>query len=86
MIEAARDYYSGIAGIARRMMPFPSESKLLQRIRKCRLSPPPDFADDAYVNRYADVAVAVNRGLFRSGFEHYIKHGQQEGRVRPTAC
>jgi glycosyltransferase involved in cell wall biosynthesis len=85
MIEVAKDYYSGIAGIARRMMPFPPESKLLQRIRKCRLSPPPDFADDAYVNRYADVAAAVKRGLFRSGFEHYIKHGQQEGRVRPTA-
>lgn len=33
-----------------------------------------------YLGLYPDVAAAVARGEFASGYEHYLKHGQAEGR------
>lgn len=34
-----------------------------------------------YLKEHSDVAGAVKKGLFKSGFEHYKKYGQSEGRV-----
>lgn len=38
------------------------------------------FDDAWYLNYYGDVGAAVARRQFASGFEHYVKHGQREGR------
>ncbi|MES2693657.1 MAG: radical SAM protein [Verrucomicrobiota bacterium] len=38
------------------------------------------FDDAFYLDRYPDVAAAVKRLQFASGFEHFAKHGQREGR------
>jgi len=34
-----------------------------------------------YKEKYPDVAEAVREGTFQSSFEHYVQHGQQEGKV-----
>lgn len=43
---------------------------------------PSDWDEDDYLQRYADVAEAVRNGGFRSGYEHYVLHGEQESRER----
>ena len=39
------------------------------------------FSESWYLYRYKDVAEAVKKGTFKSGYEHYIKHGKNEGRL-----
>ncbi len=40
-----------------------------------------DFDEQAYLALNPDVALAVNRGDFASGHQHWLLHGQNEGRV-----
>jgi hypothetical protein len=56
-----------------------------ERTADVPLMPPPDFDEKGYLEQYADVAKAVAGGRFTSGFDHYIKHGRAEGRIRPRA-
>jgi len=44
-------------------------------VSPCRL-----FSESWYRERYPDIAVAIARGLCKSGFVHYIKVGFREGR------
>ena len=46
------------------------------------LSPPPDFNEEKYIEHYGDVAEAAAAGNLSGGFDHYIKHGAAEGRLR----
>lgn len=46
---------------------------------------PSDWDEDDYLRRHADVAEAVRQGGFKSGYEHYVLHGEQEGRARSAA-
>lgn len=39
------------------------------------------FSENWYLHRYSDVANAVKKGSFSSGYEHYIKNGKSEGRL-----
>ena len=48
------------------------------------LTPHPSFDEEAYLAQHADVASAVERGAFTSGYEHYVLHGRAEGRTRPS--
>lgn len=36
------------------------------------------FSENWYLYRYNDVKQAVEKGTFKSGYEHYIKYGQKE--------
>ena len=46
--------------------------------------PSPDGFDEAeYLSVNSDVAEACRKGKFRSGYEHYAKHGRGENRPRP---
>ena len=47
------------------------------------LAPHPSFDEGAYLARYPDVAEAVREGRFGSAYEHFVLHGQGEGRARP---
>ena len=38
------------------------------------------FSESEYLTLYPDVAAAVKAGAFKSGYEHYVKHGKSEGR------
>ena len=40
------------------------------------------FSENWYLYRYQDVAEAVKKGTFKSGYEHYIKHGKNENPKR----
>lgn len=40
-----------------------------------------DFDEDSYLERYPDVAQAVNKGQFASGRAHFDRYGRVEGRV-----
>lgn len=39
-----------------------------------------EFKEAEYLSMYPDVAAAVKTGTFKSGYEHYEKHGKFEGR------
>lgn len=39
-----------------------------------------EFSESEYLTLYPDVAAAVNTGVVKSGYEHYLKHGKSEGR------
>jgi len=39
-----------------------------------------EFDEQFYLSRYPDVREAVEKGDFASGHEHYLGHGQHEGR------
>lgn len=41
------------------------------------------FDEPAYLTLNADVADAVSVGLFNSGYDHYLQHGREEGRLAP---
>ena len=41
----------------------------------------PNFVESDYLALYPDVADAVNKGFIRSGYEHFKKHGEAEGRL-----
>ena len=53
-------------------------------------TPPPEvplaFDEVYYLSANPDVRAAVEDKIFRSGYEHYIKHGKDEGRspTRPS--
>jgi hypothetical protein len=42
---------------------------------------PEDFDEDFYLATHADVADAFSRGDFSSGYEHFLLHGEREGRI-----
>lgn len=41
---------------------------------------PDTFDEDYYLKSYLDVKEAVKNGTFKSGYEHYMQCGYQEGR------
>lgn len=41
---------------------------------------PADFPEDCYLAMNPDIKAAVERGQFKSGLEHYMIHGRNEGR------
>lgn len=40
-----------------------------------------NFVESDYLALYPDVAEAVNKGFIKSGYEHFKKHGEAEGRL-----
>lgn len=38
------------------------------------------FSENWYLKRYNDVAVAVKKGVFKTGYHHYVTNGKSEGR------
>lgn len=40
-----------------------------------------EFDEGFYLDRYPDVAVGIGQGHFVDGWEHYEKHGREEGRT-----
>jgi hypothetical protein len=40
----------------------------------------PGFDEAFYLAKYPDVAAAVRKGYFTSGYDHYVRHGKAEGR------
>ena len=40
-----------------------------------------ELKEAEYLTLYPDVAAAVNSGVFKSGYDHYLKHGKAEGRA-----
>ena len=42
------------------------------------------FDNPAYLSMYPDVAAAVASGAFKDGEEHFLAHGQREGRLSPA--
>ena len=44
-----------------------------------------DFDEDDYLRRYPDVADAIQLGAYKSGYQHYVRHGFYEGRSLPGA-
>ena len=46
------------------------------------IRPAPDFDEQAYLGRYADVWRAVQSGKLSSGFAHYVVYGRREDRIR----
>jgi hypothetical protein len=54
------------------------------RRRAITVPPHPTFDESAYLCANPDVAEAVSRGDFASGYEHFLLHGQDEGRARPV--
>jgi len=61
----------------------PTWSELLPHLKTARLTSPSDFDEAAYLSANRDVASGVSDGRFANGYEHYIRHGRLEGRVRP---
>ncbi|PWC34861.1 hypothetical protein TSO221_30955 [Azospirillum sp. TSO22-1] len=43
--------------------------------------PPAGWREHVYLARNPDVAAAVRQGALRSGYEHYVRFGQAEGRT-----
>lgn len=46
--------------------------------------PPTTWNEALYLRIYADVAAEVQRGTFRSGYQHYLEAGRAEGRQSGT--
>lgn len=59
-------------------------SRRLGRLREklFGLRIPADFNEKKYLNEYKDVKREVRAGKFKSGYEHFIKYGMNEGRKR----
>lgn len=38
------------------------------------------FSENWYLKRYSDVAAAVKKGTYKTGYHHYIQNGKTEGR------
>lgn len=53
-----------------------------RRSRLMPIRPAPDFDEQAYLGRYADVWRAVQAGKLSSGFAHYVVYGRKEDRIR----
>jgi len=45
---------------------------------------PADFDESAYLRQNGDVAVAIGKGQYSSGYHHYLVCGRKEGRMRPA--
>ena len=45
-----------------------------------QLAPPPNWDEAQYLSKNPDVAAAVRRGRFKSGWRHYLIRGVGEGR------
>ncbi len=43
----------------------------------------PDFDEGEYLRQNPDVETRVKDGTFSSGYEHYLRYGRSEGRLRP---
>ncbi|MEM9084371.1 MAG: FkbM family methyltransferase [Pseudomonadota bacterium] len=56
----------------------------LAQKQKTMITPPDSFDDEAYLKTYPDVADAVRKGDFQSGYEHYTLFGHLENRQRPS--
>lgn len=39
-----------------------------------------EYIEKDYLEMYPDVQAAINKGLLKTGYEHYIKYGKAEGR------
>lgn len=46
---------------------------------------PPWFDEASYLRANEDVAQMVEVGAVKSGYDHFVRHGRQEGRVAPIA-
>ena len=73
----------------RKLAPVPPNatwSVVLPLLRKLRIAVPPphDFDESAYLRENPDVAVAIRAGHQKSGFTHYLLHGQHENRARTS--
>ena len=42
------------------------------------------FCEKWYVDTYSDVRNAIEKGLFKSGYEHWVKYGQHEKNRKPN--
>lgn len=51
-------------------------------IKSTAIDPPPDFNEAVYLDKNRDVLKSIQSGNLRSGFEHYIRYGRAEGRLR----
>ena len=45
-----------------------------------QFAPPPNWDEQLYLSKNPDVAEAVRRGRFKSGWRHYVIRGVEEGR------
>lgn len=74
-----------------RRIPKVSERTSIERMARITqrfgidLPAPASFDEQVYLDRNPDIKRAVIDGDFRSGYEHYILHGQEEGRERGFA-
>ena len=55
-----------------------SDSELRKRIKAKRFTR--QYKEDFYRASYADVRLAIFKGQFRSGWEHFLEYGKAEGR------
>ena len=53
----------------------------LQSEEALAFDPCPRFSEVKYRAYYTDVQGAIRDGTFRNGFDHYLRHGRQEGRA-----
>jgi hypothetical protein len=58
----------------------------LQSSEAVLFDPNPRFSEPGYRTYFPDVAAAIAAGAFRSGFDHFLRHGQHEGRVYAPAA
>lgn len=71
-------------GIRTANVPTPRQLKAAERHYRKRGAPQgknPNryFSETWYLKKYPDVAAAVERGDFKSGFDHYVRSGADEG-------
>ena len=52
-----------------------------QRTPQSQPGVPDDFDEETYLALYPDVAEAVKAGVFGSGYDHWLTHGEKEGRI-----
>jgi hypothetical protein len=51
-----------------------------QALIEQQFAPPPNWDEQQYLSKNPDVAEAVRRGRFKSGWKHYVVHGVEEKR------
>jgi hypothetical protein len=73
----------------RKLSPLPPNatwSIVLPLLTRLRISvpAPPDFDEHSYLRNNPDVDREVREGKQKSGFTHYLLHGQHEGRARTS--
>ena len=74
---------TGHATEVSRLCEILNDLRHVERSIPCRITPSPDFDEDAYLGQNPEVADAVRSGALQSGYEHYLKYGRYEGRRRP---